>query len=184
MKKWILILCLFAFCLLFINSKDIYRIKVKSSAFKNGEFIPSRYTCEGENISPEICWKINIKNVKSFVLISDDPDAPMGTWVHWVVYDIPAKITCLQEAMTKGKILKNGIKQGKTSFGDFGYGGPCPPSGIHRYFFKVYALNIEKIDIIPEKADKNVILQKIKNNIIGYGELMGKYKRNALKEKL
>lgn len=176
MRK-LLIVCIFLIFCLFIYAGELSKIKVTSNAFKNGEFIPAKYTCDGENISPQICWESKIKGVKSFVLISDDPDAPAGTWVHWVVYDIPGNFTCLSEAIKKGKILKNGIKQGKTSFGDYGYGGPCPPSGVHRYFFKIYALNIETLGILPEKADKKVIMEKIKNNIIGYGELMGKYKR-------
>ncbi len=176
-KKILSIFVILILCAIFISAKNPAKIKVSSSAFKNGEFIPAKYSCDSENISPQICWESKIKGVKSYVLISDDPDAPYGTWVHWVVYDIPANINCLKEGVLKGKILNNEIKQGKTSFGDWGYGGPCPPSGTHRYFFKVYALNIEKLNIPPEKADKKVILEKIKNNIIGYGELMGKYKR-------
>ncbi len=176
-KKFFAVFVILILCILFISAKDPSKIKVTSDAFENGEFIPEKYTCDSENISPEICWESKIKDVKSYVLISDDPDAPFGTWVHWVVYDIPKNINCLKEGVPKGKILKNGIKQGKTSFGDYGYGGPCPPSGVHRYFFKVYALNIEKLNISPEKANKKVILEKIKKHIIGYGELMGKYKR-------
>jgi len=177
MKKLLMLLFIILIELA-LFAKDYSVIKIYSSAFKNGEFIPEKYTCDSKNVSPYLYWMGGaVKGVKSFVLISDDPDAPMGTWVHWVVYDIPAKVSFLAEALPKEKILKNNIKQGKTSFGDFGYGGPCPPSGIHRYFFKIYALDIPYLNISPDKANKNVILEKIKGHIIGYGELMGRYKR-------
>lgn len=176
MKK-LPILVFFILSAFILFAKDYPVIKFSSNAFKNGGFIPVKYTCDSKNVSPYLYWESKIKGIKSYVIIADDPDAPMGTWVHWVVYDIPAKVSFLAEALPKEKILKNGIKQGKTSFGDFGYGGPCPPSGTHRYFFKIYALDIPELDITPDKANKNVILEKIKGHIIGYGELMGKYKR-------
>lgn len=178
MRKIMIFLILFL-CFTAAIAETSFKIIVKSNAFENNGFIPAKYTCDGENISPEICWEIdtkNIKKIKSYVLISDDPDAPMGTWVHWVVYDIPANMSCLFEGFPKARIIKS-IKQGKTGFGDFGYGGPCPPSGIHRYYFKIYALDIQTLNLLPDKANKKSVLSKIKKHIIGYGELIGKYKR-------
>lgn len=157
MKKIIMIiyaLFLFAFYFMFSAAqRNPVKLKITSPAFKEGEMIPMKYTCKGEDISPEINWFGAPKGTKSFILICDDPDAPMGTWVHWVVYNIPASITKLQECFPKDSVLKNGIKQAKTSFGSTGYSGPCPPSGTHRYFFKVYALN-KFLALDPQKSTK------------------------------
>jgi Raf kinase inhibitor-like YbhB/YbcL family protein len=152
------------------------KLTVTSPAFKDGEMIPIEYTCKGEDISPEIRWTGAPSDTKSFVLICDDPDAPMGTWVHWVVYNIPANVTKLPKCFPKKPVLKNGIKQAKTSFGSSGYGGPCPPSGTHRYFFKVYAIN-KLLSLDPVKSTKKEVLKAIEGSITGYGELMGKYKK-------
>ncbi len=161
------------FVSLFAKTK-MEKIKVLSSAFEHNGIIPAKYTCDGENISPDLKWENYPQNTKSFVIIADDPDAPMGTWVHWVVYNIPAKITHLKEAFPKKEVFEN-ITQGITDFRKIGYGGPCPPSGTHRYFFKIYALDID----LNEKPGltKDKILKIIEGHIIGYGELIGKYKR-------
>lgn len=151
------------------------KITVTSTAFTEGGFIPKQYTCDGKNISPAIMWK-NIPPVaKSIALISDDPDAPVGTWVHWVVYNIPVNLTGLAEDLPKNPILPNGIRQGTTDFRKIGYGGPCPPGGTHRYFFKVYALS--SMLEIQAGATKAQLLESMKGKILAEGALIGKYKR-------
>lgn len=161
-------------CLTNAESKKM-EIKVTSIDFKEGELIPSLFTCEGENISPQISWVDYPKNTKSFALIADDPDAPMGTWVHWVVYNIPSNISELKQNFPLDKEFPNGIKQGITDFAKTGYGGPCPPSGIHRYFFKVYAL--DTILNAPNKLTKKDLLKAMEGHILAKGELIGKYRR-------
>lgn len=150
-------------------------IKIESSAFKYGEFIPVKYTCDGENVSPPLKWSGAPANTKSLALISDDPDAPIGDWVHWVMYNIPPNVFKLEEKIPADKILQNGAIHGLNDFRKFGYGGPCPPSGVHRYFFKIYALDT-MLDL-PPGATKKQLLEAMKNHIIAQGELMGKYQR-------
>src|SRR5438552_10676499 len=113
---------------------------ISSPAFQAEGKIPSKYTCDGINISPPLEWKDPPAGTQSFALIHDDPDAPSGDWVHWVVWNIPPAKSGLPENFPKDKELKDGTRQGMTDFGKIGYGGPCPPSGSHRYFFKLYAL--------------------------------------------
>ena len=131
------------FSLLFLSYSysSAQSLELKSSAFVSGSMIPSLYTCEGKDISPPLTWSGAPAGTKSFVLICDDPDAPLMTWVHWVYYNIPASVTSLPEALAKTEKPAQGGIHGKSSFGDFGYGGPCPPWGTHRYFFKLYALD-------------------------------------------
>ena len=150
-------------------------IKVTSAAFENGGMIPSKYTCDGADVSVPLMWEGVPDGAKSIALIADDPDAPMGTWVHWVVYDLPPETRELEEHMPVAAKLDNGAKQGVTDFKRVGYGGPCPPSGTHRYFFKVYAL-----DTIIEASgmlDKAGLLKAMEGHIIGQGQIMGKYRR-------
>ena len=150
--------------------------ELKSSAFKNGESIPARYTGTGENISPPLEWSGSPEGTRSFALISDDPDAPMGTWVHWIVYDIPPDKNNLPEGVSKEKVLHDGSKQGRTSFLKIGYGGPYPPRGpAHRYFFKLYALDT-KLDLKPG-ATKKILLKAMEGHIIEKVELMGRFQR-------
>lgn len=151
-------------------------MKIESAAFTEGEMIPSKYTCDGEDVSPPLVWSIIPDGTKSFVLIADDPDAPMGTWVHWVLYDLPGDATSLPENLPSSKELKNGAKQGTSDFGNIGYGGPCPPGGTHRYFFKLYALD-SKLNLEPGLT-KAQLLKAMDGHILAQGELMGKYKRN------
>ncbi|MBN1150491.1 YbhB/YbcL family Raf kinase inhibitor-like protein [candidate division WOR-3 bacterium] len=146
-----------------------------SDAFGYGEEIPAKYTCDGENISPELSWDSFPSQTKSFALTCDDPDAPSGGWVHWVVYNIPADINSLQERMPSDSILQNGINQGLTDFRTTGYGGPCPPSGKHRYFFKIYALD-ENLVLEPG-MEMDDLMKAISPHIIASGELMGVYSR-------
>lgn len=150
-------------------------LALTSTAFSQGQSVPSVYTCEGKDSSPPLEWSEPPSGTKSFALISDDPDAPMGTWVHWVVYNIPPQIRQLSEAFPTTEALKDGTHQGTTDFGRTGYGGPCPPSGTHRYFFKLYAL--DAIVDLPSGATKAQLEAAMKGHILAQAELMGTYKR-------
>ena len=152
------------------------KLTLTSTAFKHGESIPVKYTCKGADVSPEISWHGIPNNTKSIVLIADDPDAPGGMWVHWVVYNIPASVGSLHENFPKSAESKDGTKQGLTDFGRHGYGGPCPPSGTHRYFFKVYALDII-LSLEPVSATKASVTKAMESHELGYGELMGTFKK-------
>lgn len=148
---------------------------VKSPVFKPGEMIPSEYTCDGRDISPSLQWEGVPEAAQSLALISDDPDAPMGTWVHWVMWNIPADSTGLKENVPRDSRLTDGTRQGISDFGRPGYGGPCPPGGTHRYFFKVYALDT-RLDL-PEKTRKSDLERAMQGHILAQGELMGVYRR-------
>ena len=150
-------------------------IKITSSAFEDGALIPAKYTCDGEDVSPPLQWEAVPEGTKSIALISDDPDAPVGTWIHWVLYNLPAEVKELAEAVPADETLPGGARQGTTDFGRIGYGGPCPPSGTHRYFFKIYALDTD-VDL-PRGADKSELLEAMQGHILGEGRLMGKYAR-------
>ncbi len=151
-------------------------ISITSEAFGEGETIPAEYTCDNRDISPPLTWSGIPAGTKSIALIMDDPDAPRGTFVHWVLYGIPPEAQGLPEAVPKNKTLNDGSRQGTTGFGKIGYGGPCPPPGKpHRYYFKVYALDT-KLDLPPgvSKAD---LESAMKGHILAKGELMGRYGR-------
>ena len=137
--------------------------------------IPSKYTCDGQNISPPLEWEGIGDNVKSIALICDDPDAPAKTWVHWVIFNLPADSRMLAENISVDPVLPNGATQGTSDFRTTGYGGPCPPSGTHRYFFKLYAL--DRMVDLPSSATKQQLLEAMEGHILGQGQLMGKYKR-------
>ena len=151
-------------------------IQVTSLAFTEGASIPVTHTCDGEDTSPPLSWAGVPTDTKSIALISDDPDAPGGTWVHWVYYAIPADVGELQEAIATADELPDGARQGKNDFKRVGYGGPCPPKGgPHRYFFKVYALDVE-IELGPG-ATKKELLRSMDGHVVAQGQLMGTYKR-------
>ena len=150
-------------------------IKITSSAFANGDMIPSKYTCDGADISPALQFEQVPEGTRSIALICDDPDAPMGTFVHWVLFNLPADTLELQESFPEDETLPDGTRQGVTDFGKTGYGGPCPPSGTHRYFFKIYALDA-MLDLAIV-ADKPHLLKAMEGHLLGQGQLMGKYKR-------
>lgn len=149
--------------------------KIFSSAFKPGELIPSKYTCDGLNISPPLNWTEPPLETKSFVLLNDDPDAPIGDWVHWIIVNIPPDIRALKEEASSKKLLPKNSIEGLNDFMENNYGGPCPPSGTHRYFFKLYALDKE----LPLKANttKKQLLETMKGHILAQATLIGKYKR-------
>jgi Raf kinase inhibitor-like YbhB/YbcL family protein len=150
-------------------------IKVTSSAFEEGGLIPPKYTCDGEDISPPLQWDTVPEGTKSVALISDDPDAPMGTWVHWVLFNLPADTRELTENIPPDGNLPPGAGQGTNDFRRIGYGGPCPPGGTHRYFFKIYALDNE-LDLAAG-AYKRDLLKAMEGHILAEGQLIGKYKR-------
>ena len=151
-------------------------LELKSRAFKDSEFIPPQYTCKGMDISPPLEWSKAPAGTKSFALICDDPDAPAGTWVHWVLYDIPADKTSLSEGVVASRELADGSKQGTNDFGKIGYGGPCPPPGRpHRYFFKIYALDANP-GLAPGLT-KDELLKAVEDYIIEAAGIMGKFKR-------
>lgn len=148
---------------------------VTSTAFIEGSMIPSVYTCDGKDISPPLSWSAPPEGTVSLALIADDPDAPGRTWVHWVVYNIPADVTGFDEHVPKAGMLDNGAVQGKTDFGSIGYGGPCPPSGVHRYYFKLYALDCTLN--LTAGATKRDLLKAIEGHILASSQLMGRYSR-------
>jgi Raf kinase inhibitor-like YbhB/YbcL family protein len=150
-------------------------IKLTSTTFQDGGMIPTKYTCDGANVSPPLDWSGAPQTTKSLALICDDPDAPRKTWVHWVVFDLPASRTSLPENVPPQETIAGGGKQGMTDFKKIGYGGPCPPSGTHRYFFKIYALDTELN--LDSKTTKDQLLQAMKGHILAQDELMGRYKR-------
>ena len=149
-------------------------MKITSTAFTDGERIPVKYTCDGEDVSPPLRMSEMPEGTLSLAIIADDPDAPRGTWVHWVVGGIPPDTTDLPENYAAD--LPGGARHGTNDFGDRGYGGPCPPQGsAHRYFFKVYALDKE-IDLKPGAA-KADLLREMEGSILGTGQLIGTYQR-------
>jgi len=154
---------------------DLMSIEVTSSAFKQGEMIPSKYTCDGTDVSPSLQWSNVPGGTMTFALISDDPDAPVGTWVHWVLFNIPSHVTKLPENIPPKDKLDNGAIHGINDFRRLGYGGPCPPGGTHRYYFKIYALDTELT--LQPGATKKDVLKAMEGHILAQGELMGKYKR-------
>lgn len=150
-------------------------IKLTSPVLKDGGAIPAKYTADGQDVSPALAWADVPKETKTLVLICDDPDAPGGTWVHWVVYNIPVTVSGLPEGVPNQAVLDNGAQQGKSDFKRPGYGGPAPPSGTHRYFFKLYALDTA-LKLEPKTATKDVLVNAMSGHIIGNGQLMGTYR--------
>jgi Raf kinase inhibitor-like YbhB/YbcL family protein len=150
---------------------------LKSPAFTQGAAIPSLYSCKGEDKSPALEWQAPPAGTQSLALVMDDPDAPVGTWVHWVVYNLSADTLSLPEgtSVAKGKAsLPAGTLQGKNSWGRQDYGGPCPPSGTHRYFFRLYALDTT---LPAASLDKTGLLKAIAGHILAQGEMMGTFSK-------
>lgn len=155
--------------------EDAMKLELTSPAFAHGQPIPVRYTCKGEDISPALAWGEPPAGTQSFALIMDDPDAPVGTWVHWVLFNIPASARGLSEAFPTDASLPDGSLNGTNSWGRTGYGGPCPPSGTHRYFFKLYALD-EPL-AINAGADKGELEKAMVGHILASAELMGTFSK-------
>ncbi len=165
-----------------------YRVEVTSPAFDDGETIPVKYTCDGEDVSPTLSWRLvggspaavdvdaALAEVATFALIVEDPDAPSGVWTHWIVYDIPAEATGQHERVSRNARLGNGGTQGSTDFGGLGYDGPCPPSGApHRYFFKMFAVarNLE----LGAGVTRAELMEAMEGSILYEGQLIGLYGR-------
>jgi Raf kinase inhibitor-like YbhB/YbcL family protein len=151
-------------------------MELSSKAFRDGAAIPKKYTCDGQDVSPELAWSGAPEGAKSLALIADDPDAPGGVWVHWVLYDLPADTRELPEAMPTDRKLGNGARQGRNDFGKIGYGGPCPPRGpAHLYFFKLYALR-EKTGL-KSGASKAELERAMKGQVLAQATLTGRFGR-------
>ncbi|HEX3560913.1 MAG TPA: YbhB/YbcL family Raf kinase inhibitor-like protein [Pyrinomonadaceae bacterium] len=150
-------------------------LKLTSAAFEEGGMIPTQYTCDGQNVSPPLSWSDLPEGTKTLALVADDPDAPRGTWVHWVVYKIPATEKGLPANIPARDTLDNGARQGTNDFKQTAYGGPCPPNGTHRYYFKLYALDADLTP--PPGATKDQLLKAAEGHILAQGQLMGRYKR-------
>ena len=151
-------------------------MKISSSSFSAGEMIPKRFTCDGPDASPKLNWTEPPAKTQSFALIMDDPDAPAGNWVHWVLFDLPADARELVEGVAKQEQLANGARQGRNDFGKIGYGGPCPPPGnAHRYFFKLYALDA-KLDL-KAGSTKADVETAMKGHMLAHAELIGRFGR-------
>ena len=138
-----------------------------SNAFENNGFIPNKYSCKGEDINPELMWDKVPEGTRSFALSVKDPDAPMGTFVHWLVYDIDKASRTIKENSIRGKQVKN-------NFGKVSYGGPCPPSGVHRYYFRLFALDTESLGEIRSLSEFD---KKVQEHTLEKAELMGKFEK-------
>ncbi len=150
---------------------------IRTSAFMDNGFIPKKYTCDGMNVSPDLFWGEFPPDTKSFVIIMEDPDAPMGVFTHWIVYDIPYTVTALNENIQKTPVVNGYIKQGINDFGRIGYFGPCPPKGMpHRYFIRIYALDIPVLGL-PPGAVRQDVLYKMEGHVIAQTHIVGLYGR-------
>jgi Raf kinase inhibitor-like YbhB/YbcL family protein len=159
-----------------VNQEEhIMSLVVTSPAFNEGESIPALYTCTGDDLSPELAWSGAPENTRSFALIMDDPDAPGRTWVHWVVYNLPGDTAGLPQGVASDNDLPGDAMQGRNSWRRNDYGGPCPPSGTHRYFFKLYALDTS-LDLDPG-ASKEDVLGAMEGHVLAEGQLMGTYRK-------
>ncbi|HET9409596.1 MAG TPA: YbhB/YbcL family Raf kinase inhibitor-like protein [Candidatus Sulfotelmatobacter sp.] len=152
------------------------RLTLTSSSFQNGEDIPKQFTCDGEDISPQLSWNGAPSGTKSFALLADDPDAPVGNWNHWTLWNLPADAHSLPESMSKTAQLSNGAEQGTNDFKKVGYNGPCPPPGKpHRYYFKMFALDTTLN--LENGAGKQELENAMKGHIVAQAEWMGRYHR-------
>ena len=179
-KHKILLACASAACVLLTTASVISppethrKMALGSSAFKDGQPIPSQYTCDGKNISPPLAWNGAPANTASLALIVDDPDAPTGVWTHWVMFNLPADGSDLPEDASRSDAALHSAIQGRNDFKHTGYGGPCPPAGKqHRYFFKIYALDITLN--LPSGASRKEVEAAMTKHVLAEGQLMGTY---------
>jgi Raf kinase inhibitor-like YbhB/YbcL family protein len=157
-------------------SKEVPTMQLTSSAFKEGETIPRDYTGDGKDVSPPLRWSGAPEKTRALALLCEDPDAPRGLWVHWVLFNVPTAPGELAEAIPTNPSLPDGARQGKNDFGKIGYGGPKPPQGqTHRYYFRIYAL--DTVLDLKEGATRQQLLDAMKGHILAEGQLMGKYAR-------
>jgi len=148
--------------------------QITTTAFRDGSSIPKRFTCDGSDVSPALSWGNPPAGTISLAIIADDPDAPAGTWVHWVLYDLPADTRKLPEGVAKDRELPNGALQGRNDFGKIGYNGPCPPRGSeHRYFFKLYALDSKTG--LKAGVTKSELERAMKGHVLSQAQLIGKF---------
>lgn len=157
-------------------------MKISSPAFEENGMIPTEFTCDGADLSPPLTWTEGPRNTESFALIVDDPDAPGGTFVHWVLYNIPPSVMHLDEGESDEPMLDNGATQGTNDFKNLGWGGPCPPDGTHHYFFKLYALD-EMLNL-KEGATKGQLLSAMKGHILAEAQTGATYQRSDIRERL
>ena len=151
-------------------------LSITSTAFEDGKRIPKKYTCESDDISPALAWSDVPPEAKSLAIIMDDPDAPMGVFTHWVLFNVPSDLSSLDEAQATTERLGNGAIHGINDFGRTGYGGPCPPPGpTHRYFFTIYALDTS-LSLKP-RSTKQQVLAAIKGHVLAEARLVGTYSR-------
>jgi Raf kinase inhibitor-like YbhB/YbcL family protein len=151
-------------------------ITVTAEAFRNGDPIPREYTCDGQDISPAISWRNSPAETKSFTLMVEDPDAASGTFTHWILLNIPPAARAIPRGLSRKQTLEDGTIQCTNTFGRIGWNGPCPPPGNpHRYFFRLYALDIKLS--LSGKENRSTILNAMKGHIIAQGEMMGTYRR-------
>lgn len=157
---------------LLLLTTGVLAMDLTSSAFSDGDRLPTKYTCDGQGISPPLAWKNFPTNTKSFALISDDPDAPRGTWTHWILYNIPTTTTSLPENVTA---LPPGTKVGFNSWPQNNYGSPCPPSGTHRYFFKIFAL--DTLLDLKGKVTSEILQTAMQGHVLDQAEMVTTYSR-------
>lgn len=149
--------------------------QLTSPEFQEGQPIPRKFSCDGLDVSPQLNWKDAPAGTSSFALIINDPDAPAGDWVHWVLYNIPANVNHLAEGVPAEKELKDGTMQGRNSWHQIRYGGPCPPGGTHRYYFTLYALDCRlKLEVGAERRE---VLYAMQGHTLAEAKLMGTYTR-------
>jgi hypothetical protein len=151
-------------------------MKITSPAFAPNGLIPTQHTCDGQDLSPPLAWHDVPETAQSLALVCDDPDAPQGTFVHWVLYNLPADLAALPEGAFQRPTFEQAGLQGKNDFGKTGYGGPCPPGGTHRYYFTLYAL--DQPLPLGAGATKSQVLQAIAGHVLAETQLMGRYRRS------
>lgn len=150
-------------------------MQLKSPAFEEGGMMAARFTCDSADVSPALEWSGAPAGTRTFAIVCDDPDAPGGSWVHWLIFNIPVTSIRLNEGILKQKTLENGARQGTNDFRRIGYGGPCPPSGVHRYFFRMYAL--DTVLALAAGATRVQLLEAMAGHILAETQLLGRYQR-------
>jgi len=160
-----------------VENVPVRKIRLSSHEFEDGGMIPEKYTCDGAGVSPSLRWTEVPANTESIALIMEDPDAPGGNFVHWIIFNLPASMTEIPESAPREQILANDAQQGMNSFVKVGYGGPCPSSGVHRYYFRVYAL--DQSLSLESGATEREVRDAIKGHILAQGELMGRYAKKS-----